>query len=426
MGFKSFLSTAVVATLLAHPCVVLANPIPPEERVDVVQLTIDRKQKLASDRYRLRSRISRYLGAAMEELDEGNAEEAGALLAKLNPKRLNPHERAKVFYFQGHVAYNLANYDDTIAYFEKALAQEAMQVDEETRIRFAIAQLHAASQDWQAVIDSLLRWFRYSPEPDPTAYYLLAIAYFQMENFDEAIRFAEIAVDNSPEPREGWLQLLAALYIQNQDYANATPVLEELVVRFPKKDYWVRLSLIYGARDDFRGSLAVQQVAYLQGLLTEDKELRRLARSYLYHELPYQAAKVLEKGIADGHVASDVDSQEMLANAWIAAREYDRSLAPLQQAARLSDSGDLYIRLGQVHMQREEWSEAAELFQQAIRKGGLEDPGNAELLLGISYYNAESVDRARAYFSRARKHESTRAQADNWLTHIEREARAAG
>ena len=34
---------------------------------------------------------------------------------------------------------------------------------------------------------------------------------------------------------------------------------------FPTKQYCVQLSLIYGARENYRHSLDVQQVAYLQG-----------------------------------------------------------------------------------------------------------------------------------------------------------------
>ena len=55
-------------------------------------------------------------------------------------------------------------------------------------------------------------------------------------------------MDSTPEPKEAWLQLLAALYVRKSDYASATPVLEELVLRFPKKAYWVQLSLIYGSQ----------------------------------------------------------------------------------------------------------------------------------------------------------------------------------
>jgi len=193
------------------------------------------------------------------------------------------------------------------------------------------------------------------------------------------------------------------------------------VLRFAKKQYWVQLSLIYGARENYRRSLSVQQVAYAQGFLTEDKELRRLARSYLYHDLPYPAALVLEKAIESGAVAPDSEAFELLANSWIAAREYERSLEPLRDAAKLSEDGNLYVRLGQVHMQREDWKEASALLEKAVEKGGLKDAGNADLLLGIAYYNGAHVARARSSFLRARKHESTRNAAIRWITHLDTE-----
>ena len=41
----------------------------------------------------------------------------------------------------------------------------------------------------------------------------------------------------------------------------------------------------------------------------------------------------------DGLIEGDGDAYEMLANSWIASREYDRSLPPLKQAAELSEDG---------------------------------------------------------------------------------------
>jgi tetratricopeptide (TPR) repeat protein len=183
----------------------------------------------------------------------------------------------------------------------------------------------------------------------------------------------------------------------------------------------VQLSLIYGASENYRRSLAAQQVAYAQALLTQDAELRRLARSYLYAELPYPAAQVLETGIENGAISSDVKAFELLANSLIAAREYERSLEPFRRAAEMSEDGNLYVRLGQVHMQREVWDEASSLLEKAVGKGGLNDPGNADLLLGIAYYNSARVARARSSFQRASKYDATRSEANRWITHLDTE-----
>jgi tetratricopeptide (TPR) repeat protein len=392
------------------------------EAIDLEALRKDRMLK--AGRHRVSPRVSRYLAAAAEAVDARDPQEAKRLLKRLNPKRLNPYERALVYRMLAYVSYGASESAEAIGYFEQVLGEAMLPIRDEAKVRFYIAQLHASLQNWREAITWLDQWLLYVEEPDPLGFFLMGIAYFQLEDFDAAIGQAKKAVEKSPEPREAWMRLLAALYSNKQDFENAVPILEELVLRFPKKQYWVQLSLIYGARENYRKSLAVQQVAYAQGFLTEDKELRRLARSYLYHDLPYPAAKVLEKAFEDGAIDPDAEAFELLANSWIAAREYERSLDPLLKAAELSEDGKLYVRLGQVHMQSEAWNEASGLLEKAVEKGGLEDPGNAELLLGIAYYNDGRVTRARSAFVRARQHDSTRDSAKNWLTHLETEGKA--
>ena len=414
---------AVLASLMLYGWASQAAAV---EEVEGKTIDLEKLQKERKERAQLnpvRARISRYLGAAAKAVDAGDPQEAKRLLMKLRPGRLNPYERALVYRMIAYVDYGAQDYEEAVEYFIKVLEEEVLPVREEAKVRFNIAQLHAAMQQWPEVISWLNRWLLYTEDPNPLGFYLMGIAYYQLQDFDAAITYTKKALDLSPEPREAWLRLLAALYAQKEDYKSATPILEELVLRFPKKQYWVQLSLIYGAREDYGVSLAVQQVAYEQGLLTEDKELRRLARSYLYNDLPYPAAKVLEKGLKDGAIEPDAKAFELLANSWIAAREYDRSLAPLRKAAELSQDGNLYVRLGQVHMQREDWSEAAELLQKAIEKGGLDNLGNAELLLGISYYNDSRVELARSTFVRARQYDSAREEADRWIAHIETETK---
>ena len=400
-----------------------AGPPADLERVDLEEIATTRTGRMMV--HRVNSRISRYLNAARDTQDEGNPAAGLELIARLNPNRLNPMERASVYRVEALLHYAAGDLDATMASFRKVLDEEIMPIPQDTNLRYNIAQILAGLFRWEEAIEALYDWFRWVPEPDPGAYYLLGIANFQLGRMDQAIVNTEQALSMSSVPREGWLQLLAALYIQDQDHASATPVLEELVTRFPKKAYWVQLALIHGARENYRASLAVQQVAYAQGLLTEDKELRRLARSYLYADLPHPAAQVLEKAIADGSVESGPKSLELLANSWIAAREFEKSLPPLRLAAEASEDGNLYLRLGQVFLQREDWGTAAERFEDAIDKGGLKKPGQAQLLLGIAYYNDQQVFRAKSSFIQAADHETTHKEAELWIEHLEREQQAS-
>jgi tetratricopeptide (TPR) repeat protein len=279
-------------------------------------------------------------------------------------------------------------------------------------------------QQYERSINNFKIWFKYSENPNPTAYYMLAMAYYQSGDPKKAIGPARTAVEMTETPRQGWLQLLLALYMEQKEYKKAVPLLEDLVSRFPKKAYWIQLAAVYSELGRDLDSLAAQQLAHAQGLLTTDRELTRLAQLFLFNDLPFSAAQVMQTGLDEGLIENKSANWRLLGDAWLSAREYEKALGPLHNAAELSDDGDLYVRLGQVYIQREEWDKAVETLGQALGKGSLKDVGNAHLLIGIANYNRKKIGAARTSFAKARDSETTKESADRWLKHIEREQRA--
>ncbi len=402
-----------------------AEPTPSGEQEPIDLDALNAERAIVQGTHQIRPRVSRYLSKAQKEVDAGNPDEAEQLLLKIQQSRLNILESAYVSRYLGFLAYNEGRPKDAITYFKQALDSQAMQVREDISMRFGIAQLYMGLEEWQKAIDWFKDGLRYTPKPDPTHYFYMALAYFQLQQYDQVIAYTNKAIETSPPAKEAWLRLLSAVYAQQEDYKAAIPVLEELVIRFPQRAYWVQLTLMYAASDDYPTALAAQQVAYKQGFLVESKELLRFARSYLYQNLSYQAAELLSKELSAGRIEPDKDAYELLANSWIGAREYNAALSPLLKAAELDDNGQLYVRLAQVHMQREQWAEAIAMLQKAVEKGKLEHPGNAQLLLGIANLNLEHQSEAWSYFQRARQYEDSRVEADRWIEHVEREQASA-
>jgi tetratricopeptide (TPR) repeat protein len=188
----------------------------------------------------------------------------------------------------------------------------------------------------------------------------------------------------------------------------------------------VQLSTVHAALGNFEKALVPLQLAYTQGLLDRPEEVRRLAELMLFLEQPYRSAQVMDKALRDELIEGDASAYELLSNSWIAAREYDKSVAPLQRAAELSKDGEIYVRLAQVHLQREKWAEAEQALHRALAKGGLQNPGGAQLLMGITFYSQDRPNEALSWFSEANQHEQTRDEAQNWLKYIERELSASG
>ncbi len=370
-------------------------------------------------------RTGKRLLEAQELLQAENFVGARAVLAGFELEKLNPYERAVVHQMTGYAWANEGKYEEAAALLAKALEEEALPPGQLLNTRYNLAQIYMMIEKFDAAVAEFERWFQATEIPTPTAYYALASAYYQAGREDDAVEPAEQAVFLSEGPKESWLQLLVALYLDRKRYQDALPLVERLVSDFPKKSYWVQLAAIYFALERDKESFAVQQLAYSQGLLESDRDLRRLAQMYLFNDLPYRAALVLEKGLAAGQVESDRDAWQILGNSWLAAREFDRAVAPLERAAGLADDGELWLRLGQVHVQREEWAEAIDAIDKALDKGldkgGPNTPCHAYLLVGIARYNQQQLGAARTAVGRALSCSKTVEMAERWLKFLERE-----
>ena len=90
----------------------------------------------------------------------------------------------------------------------------------------------------------------------------------------------------------------------------------------------------------------------------------------------------------------------------------------------MSPKGDFHARLGQVLLDRERWKASAEALSTALAKGGLTDPGTANLMLGMANYYRKRSAQAKKYFSRALRDDSSRESASQWLLLLDREMAA--
>lgn len=359
------------------------------------------------------------LNEAIELMTAENYAGANAKIDTLNLEKLSPYERGKVEQILFNIAYSQERYAEARGHLQKAIDSGGLNAQEIDSARYQSAQLFMQEEKWKEGAAALEEWFKTATNPNSAAYYLLAVAYYQQDDYGRALPPAEKAVELMEKPQENWLGMLSALYLQREQYDDAIPVLQQLVSVAPsKKTYWMQLSSVYGQKEDYANALGVMQLANSAGLVTEDGEVRRLADLLLFNDVPYRGAQVLEAAIEKKIVKLDDKLYEKLANCWIAAGEFDKSIPPLQRAGELAASGDTFVRLGEVHVQREDWPAAIAAIQRGVDKGQLKDPGNAQLILGIAHYSQKDYAAARPFFERARQSEKHRQIADSYLQAI--------
>lgn len=366
------------------------------------------------------------LEVAIAAIEAEDYPAARAAMDEMSQKRgLNDHEQALMWQTYGYVSYYQENYQQAAEELEKCLALKALPLPTELSTTYALGQLYLANDRPDDAIRTLEAWLAQTESPSANAYYLVAQAYMSKGDYQGARNYGKKALQATDQPKESWLILLLSAHFELKEYKECVPVLQQLVLRFPKKLYWVQLAAIYSELDEGEKSLATLEMAYKAGLLEKSSELMNLAQLYLYHDVPYNAAKVIEKGMADEIIEQTPQNLELLGGAWRQARHLEQAIPPLTRAAELSEKGDLYMQLAQVYLEREEWTQARKFLDLAIAKGDLADPGNAQLLAGVANYNSKRVESAKRAFRRARDYEKTRTAASKWLQFIEVEAQRA-
>jgi len=363
------------------------------------------------------------LNRAHEALSEERYEDATRELddMKRGLERLNPHERAMMWQTYGYVQASQGEHEQAVASFEKCLAENGLPENVHTSTIRNVAQIYLMLNDYEKAIEKFEQLIARTEIPTSQTHYMLALAYAQSGNVKEALAHAELAVEKTDQPDEGRLQLLAALYFREERFEDLLPLLEQLVTHFPKKSYWIQLSAIYVEVGRPKEALGVQEAAYEQDLLTEHREYLTLARLFLQNDVPYEAAQVIEGGIERGVVEPVADAWELLGSAYLQAREYEKAVGPLERAAEVSQGGEVYLRLGEVYLNRYRWADARRALASAIRKGGVEDVGLAHLLLGIANAGESRYEAAKTSLTIAGAYDKHAEVARQWIEHVERE-----
>ena len=96
-----------------------------------------------------------------------------------------------------------------------------------------------------------------------------------------------------------------------------------------------------------------------------------------------------------------------------------RAIQPLQKGAELAPNGEMFVRLGEVDIQREDWAGAATALDRGINKGMLKDTANAQMLMGIALFSQKKLAEAKTWFQRSSQSEKHRQMSRNYIALIE-------
>jgi len=332
---------------------------------------------------------------------------------------------------EGHalLLYNLAklyglqkHYAHAAMILENCLSLGALPAEDALRARFELGQYHAIAENFDQAAEALTVWVKQSPDPKPEQYLLLADVYQRLKKNKEAAAYLDQAVAHSTQPRAEWLQQLLGLYYQEHDLPNCIRVLTHTVEHYPENpQYWNQLTGIYQEAGKEKEALAAQQLMYKKGLLKQPAQIVQLAQVMRYRGLTARAAELMQREMDGGHIESNPKNLELMANAWLEAKELKKAAATLEKSLTLAYDGNCQHRIGQIYSELHDWPRAQQSLANAISKGGLKNAGGAYLLLGLAHYRLNAKHQAKEAFQKALETQSVRNTAKQWLEHLEKE-----
>lgn len=375
--------------------------------------------------------VANDLLSAYEEIENENFQEA---LQKLNTlmsrrgERMSGFDRASVLQIRGSAHVQLEDFESGIRDFAEALALEALPPEQNNRLRFNLAQLYFATERYRDSIELFNAWMATEgAEPSETTFFMLAGAHYQLDELEPALENITRAMELAREPQRRNYDFKNVVLNELNRTSQRTELMKRMVALWPDNlAYWRQLAGLYLDQDDQFRAFQVMESAYLAGLTEGEDDIILLAQFYSNFNNPHRGANLIEREMGNGRVERNVENLQLLSQLWSQAREHQRAIPILREAAGMSATGELYYRLGQALMADENNEEAEQALRNALNVGGLSEANRADawLLLGTARFNqAGPGDRAQRRlaneaFAEAARFNPTRAQARSWQEYI--------
>jgi tetratricopeptide (TPR) repeat protein len=386
----------------------------------------DEKERRTKETVAMSQQVYEKLAEIQEMIEAKDYASAQRNIEELKGRKgLTDYERAQLWNITGYSYYLQELYKEAIRAYDQVLATPGLPEALLLSTLKTKAQLHFTEEDYESALKVVRQLMAAIPEPSADVLMIEGQALFQLSRYDEALVPIKTAIqmyrEQGQKPRENWLLLLRVIYFEQKEYELMIDVVKELITYYPKDTYILTLAGVYSELGDTKKQLALTEVLYEQGMLNTSSHITNLANLYLLHGLPYKAATLLEKEMKANIVEANERNLRLVSQAWYQAREDEKAIPPLEQAAKLANDGELYIRLAQAHLNLENWPEAAAAVEQGQRVGGLKRNDTANIMLGMALFNQKRLEQARRAFERAAADSRSQRAATQWIAYVDSE-----
>ena len=342
-----------------------------------------------------------------------------------NPDKLTEYEQANVLNYIGFVYYNIDDVTNAIRTYERMLALPTLEPQMAKQTTYTMAQLLTMEENYAKALTTINKWFTLETNPAPEPYILQAQLFYNLNRFKDMIPSIDnamrVAKERGKPVKEDWWNLLNFAYFQQEDYRKVRDIQKTLLQNWPKARYWKSLAGAYTELGEDEKLIHAYDAAHTQGMLVKDTEFVTMTQLYLQAEVPYKAATLLQEKMDAGIVPKNEKHYRLLSQAWMLSMEDEKAIPALQAAAKLANDGELDHRLANAFLNVDKYGDCVTSANTAVRKGGLKNPDNVQISLGMCLYNLRRYPDAKAAFRKASEAPRSQRTAAQWIRVIDAE-----
>jgi len=376
-------------------------------------------------------KISKKVDKPMSEAEKAfNTKNWDEVLAKVSeaeavPVEKTPWDNYWIHEFRGRAYLSQEKFGEAAKELEPGLSSPCMDAaDKPARARMLL-QIAYRLKEYPKVIEVGNKYLESNKDPDVATY--VGNAYYATDDFPNTRRVMTDVIAQqeagSKPPEELSYRILQGACIKLKDMACVTDQLEKLVIHYPKPNYWQDLMSVLMAgtptsKPNNNQLLNMWRLADNANVLADPSEFLEMAQLAVGQGLPGEALAVLEKGMQKNVFtrASQKEQANQLIGEAKAAIALDKSTLDKQDAAaRAKPTGDSDVKLGAAYLSYGDVPKAIEALQRGIAKGGVKNPDDAGLLLGIAQLRSGNKAEAAKAFNTVTKDATMARIAKLWL-----------
>jgi tetratricopeptide (TPR) repeat protein len=253
---------------------------------------------------------------------------------------------------------------------------------------------------------------------------LVGQAYYQKGDYKDAAKFGESHIDQLMKagqvPKADLLTLTLNACTKLDDKACETRETERLVTYYPKPEYWqgLLITLERQATGD-TNKMQVYRLMMDVDVLKNGDDYSEMGSIAMDQGAPGEAQHALERGMQKGVFAGDprmqARAQRALESAKKQAAQDQANLPNAEKAADAASNGQPAATVGQTYFGYQQYDKAITWLNKALTKGGLKNPADTRLLLGIAQLKAGHKDDAVKTFKQVKGDPTLERLANLWV-----------